>query len=107
SDYRSEIKMSILLFRAVSDAELFDIKVSGKLQACPNSLEGKFLAETPEDAEKWGRLLNGQGKFRIIAVELPRAEADKLMRWERLDGIGPARFAELEELTKAVITVVQ
>jgi len=96
-----------IVFRAVSDAELANLFASQVFQSCPNSAEGKYFAETLEHATEWGRRLYGEVKFWIIAVELPQAKADKLIRWERLDGIGPARFAEIHELTNAVITVVK
>jgi len=63
-----------------------------------NSLGGKWLAETAEDAAKWGDVLQGPGNFEIIKVQLPKSAADNLLRLERLDSIGPARYGELEHL---------
>jgi hypothetical protein len=91
------------LFRAVSEAEFKQLMTTGKFAAGPNSLGGKFFAETAEHAAKWGEAMMGKGGFRIIQADLPTSAADKLMRWERLDGIGPARYGELEQLVDAVV----
>jgi RHS repeat-associated protein len=91
------------LFRAVGEAEFKQLMSTGKFAAGPNSLAGKFFAETAEHAQKWGEAMMGKGNFRIIEAELPASAADKLMRWERLDGIGPARYGELEQLVDAVV----
>jgi hypothetical protein len=99
--------MTDFLFRAVSQAEFIDILITGGFQICPNSVEGKYFAETVDDAIEWGSLLYKNNDFRIIAVELPTGEADKLYRWKSLDGIGPARFAGLQDLRNAIITVVK
>jgi|ERR1044072_8071417 hypothetical protein len=99
--------MSVILFRAVSIAEFFNLLEFGVFKSGPNSVDGKHFAESPQDAEEWGSWLYDEDDFRIVAVELPEAEADKLMRWDRLDAIGPARFAELHELENAVITVMK
>ncbi|MBK9606995.1 MAG: hypothetical protein IPO58_11505 [Betaproteobacteria bacterium] len=47
--------------------------------------------------------MNGKGASTILEVQLPRSQADQLMRMERLDGIGPARYGELEQLRGAII----
>jgi RHS repeat-associated protein len=91
------------LYRAVDPTEYAELAKTGKFAASQNSLGGKFFAESAADAAKWGDRLHGAGKFRIIEAELPRNAADQLMRWERLDGIGPARYGELEQLGKAVV----
>lgn len=64
----------------------------------PNSLEGKFFAESHGDAQKWGDVLNGQNNHVIIEVRVPISTAEKMMRWPRPDGIGPARYGTLEQL---------
>ncbi|MBK6727207.1 MAG: hypothetical protein IPG63_08120 [Xanthomonadales bacterium] len=40
---------------------------------------------------------------RLLEVKLPKPVADMLMRLERLDGIGPARYGELNQLEQAAI----
>jgi hypothetical protein len=92
----------------VSEAEYQQILKTGKFQAGPNSLGGKWFAESAKDAAKWGELLNGgKGNFRIIETTLPESTAEGLMRLERLDGIGPARYGELDTLIDAVIREVK
>ncbi|HYV49507.1 MAG TPA: hypothetical protein VFA20_31830 [Myxococcaceae bacterium] len=95
------------LYRAVSEAELNQILETGRFQPGPNSLGGKWFAESAEDAAKWGTLLSGPGKFRVIEVELPKPVADKLIRRPRLDSIGPARYGEPDQLEGAVIREVE
>ncbi|MDC7789639.1 DUF637 domain-containing protein [Rhodoplanes sp. TEM] len=89
------------LYRAVSSAEYEQIMNTGTFQAGPNSLGGKFFAETPGAAAKWGEVLNGAGNFKVIEVELPSGAASSFMRFERLDGIGPARYGTLDILNSA------
>ena len=92
-----------VLYRAVSQAEARQLHATGRFEAGPSSLGGKWFAETPEHARLWGDILNGVGRSTIIEVELPASRAVKLMRIARLDGIGPARYAELDDLAGAVI----
>lgn len=94
---------STVLYRAASEAEAVSVRATGKFSAGPNSLGGKWFAETLEQAERWGDLLNGRGASRILEVRLPNSTADQLMRLERLDGIGSARFGELGQLEQAII----
>jgi len=96
----------VTLFRAVDEAEFQQIlgpNGTNAFEAAPNSLGGKWLAESAEDAARWGEVMNGSDGFRLLEVELPAQQADNLMRYERLDGIGPARYGELDELTDATI----
>jgi hypothetical protein len=91
------------LYRAVSDAEFADLTASGTFALVPHSLEGKWLAETPADAETWRCLL---GESLVIEIEVPDTNANRLFRIQRLDGIGPARYAELEDLKGATFRKV-
>ncbi|PST24219.1 hypothetical protein C7U60_09930 [Mesorhizobium plurifarium] len=68
-----------------------------------NSHSGKWFAETPEDAAKWGEIMNGPGKSTVVRAELPTGQANQMMRMERLDGIGPARYDELNQLEGVTI----
>jgi hypothetical protein len=96
-------KATTTLYRAVTQAELKQIQKTGAFEAGENSLGGKFFAETIDHARQWGNMMNGKGASTILEVQLPRTQAAQLMRWERLDGIGPARYGELEQLRGAVI----
>lgn len=50
-----------------------------------------------DDAIKWGAWLNsGQGG--VVSTRVPRSFADQMMRWDKLDGIGPARFSSPGQL---------
>jgi hypothetical protein len=102
---RSALTSYSTLYRAVSEAELSAILLTGRFNQGPNSVGGKYFAETLEDAKNWGRLLNGEGNFRIVAVKIPKKRADKFYTFPSLDGIGPARYAELDELADVMISV--
>jgi hypothetical protein len=52
-------------------------------------------------------VLNGSGKSRIVETTLPKNVANGLQRWERLDGIGPARYGELNQLRNTIIREVK
>ncbi len=91
----------------MSEAEYQRRVRTGQFEAGPNSLGGKFFAETPADAAKWGNALEGTGSFRVVEVDVPAGVAEKFMRWERLDNIGPARYAELHELGNVVVREVK
>lgn len=93
----------VILYRAVSEGEFQQLMRTGKFEAVPSSLEGKFFAESPEDAAQWGEMLEGASHYRIVEVALPAGVAESLMRWEKLDGIGPARYGALPQLQNAVV----
>ncbi len=98
---------TVTLYRAVSEGELQQIMRTGKFEAVPSSLEGKFFAENAEDAAMWGETLEGTGQYRIVEVGLPISAAHNLLRWARLDGIGPARYGELHQLQDALIRLLR
>lgn len=76
-----------------------DIAATGRLRPAPNGFEaGKYFAESAGDATKWGTALEGVGGFRIVEVVFTAAAAARFMRYARLDGIGPARYALFEEM---------
>lgn len=93
------------LYRAVSKAELDDVAANG-FRASERSMSGKFFAETPEHAAEWGRrLIYGKEgiPFHVVETRVPTSFADRLMRWDKLDGIGPARYVDdflLDELNR-------
>jgi hypothetical protein len=88
------------LFRAVGFKEIEQIRTTGRLETVSWSLSGKSFAETPEHATRWGELLEGHGKYIVVKAELSSEVADTLFRIERLDGIGPARYVEADQLDK-------
>jgi hypothetical protein len=85
----------VTLYRAVSEGEFQQLMRTGKFEAVPSSLEGKFFAESAEDAAQWGEMLEGASHYRIVEVALPASVAKSLLRWEKPDGIGPASYGEL------------
>jgi hypothetical protein len=93
----------VTLYRAASEGEFQQLMRTGKFEAVPSSLEGKFFAESAEDAAQWGEMLEGASHYRIVEVALPASVAKSLLRWEKLDGIGPARYGELSQLQDAVV----
>jgi hypothetical protein len=93
----------VTLYRAVSEGEFQQLMRTGKFEAVPSSLEGKFFAESAEDAAQWGERLEGVGHYHIVEVALPARVAQGLVRWEKPDGIGPARYGELLQLQDAVV----
>jgi hypothetical protein len=93
----------VTLYRAVSEGEFQQLMRTRKFEAVPSSLEGKFFAESAEDAAQWGEMLEGASHYRIVEVALPASVAKSLLRWEKLDGIGPARYGELPQLQDAVV----
>lgn len=95
-----------VLFRAVGHAEFSDVMSCGALRPGPNSYAtGKFFAESGDAAVAWGNVLEGPGHFRILEVGFSKPLADGFMRFNRLDGIGPARFGRIDQLGQATIKV--
>ncbi len=84
------------LYRAVCAPELADIAHFVGFRPVANSLSGKWFAETPQAAERWGRLLyRALGcSFHVIQVDVPTDVADQMFCLPMLDQIGPARYAE-------------
>ena len=91
------------LYRAVSEAEFEQVMRTGTFQAGPNALGGKWFWESAESAQKFGQWAEGKGAFKVVDARIPTVEADRFMRLENLDGLGPARYAELPELKNATI----
>lgn len=88
--------MLIELYRAVSPAELADIAQFVGFRPTAATMLGKWFAETPQAAERWGRLLyHPPGcTFHLIQVDVPVDVADQMFCLPLLDQIGPARYAE-------------
>lgn len=86
------------MFRAISYAELEDIHSTGVLRPGPPSFQGKWLAETIVHAAEWGRGLYLGTSFHLIEIEVDEVVAATLFRLQNLDGIGPARFADITDL---------
>ncbi len=78
------------VYRAVGDAEFQDLEQVGRFRPAGNSVEGKYFAETPKHAGQWGDKFYGKGNYRVVGAEI--TDHVPATRWEKLDGIGPARF---------------
>jgi hypothetical protein len=95
----------VTLYRAVGLDEAEDIANSGVLRGTLKSTDGKWLAETVEDAAEWGRRvewgLDGR-PFEVIPVRVPKHVAEGLFRDPMLDGIGSARYANETELPSLI-----
>jgi hypothetical protein len=86
----------VSLYRSVSPGEMADIQNTGMFRMGPNSSMGKWFAENPADAAEWGRALGNDGG--VVGATMPRTIADQMFRLDRLDNIGPARYADPEHL---------
>jgi len=95
-----------IFYRAVSGSELADIRRTRQLRSIAGSCEGKHMATTVIHAAQWGEALHGTGNFLIIRIAVDDAAAARFMRWDNLDGIGPACFATIEELEGASVDEV-
>lgn len=93
------------LYRAVSPAEAAQVLETGTFQAGANSLGGKWFATSAEHAAAWGRAMYGSQPFTVLEAQLPTSSVRGMMQVGKLDGIGPAVYAELEQLGGAVIKV--
>ena len=90
------------LFRAISENEFQGLLQNSIFQKSKNTLGGKWFAESLGNAISWGKLM-GHIDFWVVEIELPEHMAIKLFSIDFLDGIGPAKYAELKELKEAVI----
>jgi hypothetical protein len=85
------------VFRAVSVEEYQSILATGRFSQGPNSLEGKWFADTRLGADLHGDARHGLGNYRIIEADVPD-DAPSLFKLPNLDGRGPARYLDLEDL---------
>jgi hypothetical protein len=84
-------------YRAVSQTEYDNALSTGKFSQGPNSLEGKWFADTYANALLHGDALDGFGNFRILEADLPD-DAPSLFKVQNLDGRGPATYIHLDDL---------
>lgn len=92
-----------VFYRAVSVAEYDDIAATGVLRAGPNSVEGKHLVATVGHARAFASMLYGEKGHTIISVEVSDTAAERFFHLPKLDGVGPAWFAELVDLQGALV----
>ncbi len=97
---------STRVYRAVSDAEYQQMLRTGRFELGPNSLNGKWFADTLEGAQAHGSALYPRGGFRIIEADVPNS-APSLHQVPNLDGRGPARYLHLDDLGNVVFGPVE
>lgn len=86
------------LYRGMSLDE-FNSLMSDGWKAGEGTMEGKWFAESYKDAVTWGnRMGHGGETFKVVQVEVPDNVANNMHIDPHLDGIGPARYADLEDL---------
>jgi len=95
---------TITLYRAVSPSEYHQLSKSGQFQYLGGA-EGKYFAEYEAHAREGGHVLFGKEHYQIVRVEIPKHVADQFHRFPLLDGIGPARFARMDQLEIYDLTV--
>ena len=84
-------------YRAVGQAEFDDIVSSGMFRQGPNSMEGKWFADTLDGVQQHGDELFGAGNFQVVATELTE-DIPSLFRLPNLDGFGPASYIDGADL---------
>ena len=89
------------VYRAVSEAEYQDVLKSGRFQQGPNSLEGKWFADSLEGAEAHGKALFPEEKYHLIEADVPN-DAPSLFKQPNLDLRGPARYLHLDDLNDVI-----
>ncbi len=85
------------VYRAVSEAEYADIVRTGRMRQGPNGMEGKWFADSLEGAVARGEALSAGGGYRLIEADVPD-DAPSLDQLPNLDGRGPARYLDVEDL---------
>jgi hypothetical protein len=89
----------------VAAEEAADIAKTGVLRTVAKSADGKFLTNTLEAATEWATRMNGEGA-RVVQVQIPKATAKTLTSLGRIDGIGEAWFATMDQLKNAVVKLL-
>lgn len=74
----SAIGETTTLYRAVGEAEFEQIMRTGTFEAGPNSLGGKWFAESAEHAATWGQKMEGEGAFRIVDAQIQKFKQTSL-----------------------------
>ena len=98
----------LTFYRAVGEREFSQLAGTGTLQSGAGSLSGKWMATTAAHAEQWGGAMFRGEPFRVVSVRFPARDLNNMMRKTgRYDGIGPAIYAELSQLSRATVDVVR
>ncbi len=93
---------STSLYRSVGPDELADLKATGKFRQGPNSMEGKFFANSKNGAMKWGKSFN-QSSYVKIRVPKSSLSNSSVNAMKYLDAIDDAfYFSDLGYLNSIV-----
>src|SRR5690349_16317985 len=87
--------------------EWVDIQSTGGFRPAPPSNQGKWFAERFNDVTEWARQFyqpTGQS-YDIIEVDVPDAVVAKWYRNPKLDKIGPAVYAAVDQLAELNATM--
>lgn len=93
---------STSLYRSVGPDEFADLKTTGKFRQGPNSMEGKFFANSKKGAMKWGNSFN-QSNYIKIKVSQSSLSNPSVSTMKYLDAIDDAfYFSDLGYLNSIV-----
>ncbi len=88
----------MVLYRGMSLDEFASLEKEG-WKAGKGTMEGKWFAESYKDAVTWGNKMgHGGDTFKIVQINIPDNIANKMHMDSHLDGIGPARYADVVDL---------
>jgi len=91
-------------YRYVEAIEWAEVQKHGILRAGPNSCgDGKWVAAREADVCKWGEWLDPGLGGKVLVLEVPAEVAERMLRIDRLDGIGLAGYIECADLSQVRI----
>ena len=93
------VATTITLYQSISDGEATSIK-NAKTFKLDGGVEGKYFWERLGDALRFGQQM---GQTQIVRVRYEKKAAALFDRWTVLDGIGPARFANEEQMNDGLL----
>ena len=78
---------STSLYRSIGPDELADLKATGKFRQGPNSMEGKFFANSKKGAMKWGTSFNQSSyvKIRVPKSSLSNSSVNAIKYLDAID----------------------
>jgi hypothetical protein len=91
----------VVLYRGVSAAEAAQIAATGALQLGPAGTAVKYFTNTVQAAEKWAQQY-GPGS-RVVQVQIPWTSVRGFDYLGRIDGIGYAWTARMDQLNNAIV----
>lgn len=90
-----------VLYRAMSYQEYGKIILTGQWSITPETMEGKWFAESFHAAKVWGNeIKNSTGSFVVVKVAIHASIINEMHYENDLDAKAPARFAQLDWLNK-------